>query len=410
MHRVAGFVWRWRWLIAAAIAVALPAGYYIMRQGEEARVAKILSQGEQALAARDYSTAREYLISYLAARPNDPQAQLLAARTARHLKLYDEAEQALRKCREAGGDPEAIDTEYTLLAVVRGNFAPVSELRSRVAEKDDELSLVILEVLIQHDLDLYRLRDAQQGFTLYLARKPDDLYALLGRGRLWEHLLSFADAVTDYRLAVSIYPENERARRWLAAALLVVGTPSEALEHYEWLEKRAPDGPGVRVGLAKCHRQLGHPDKALALLDGVLLVSPNDAEALWERGQMEIDRGRPADAESWLRRADKAAPFDRRIVFSLFSCLQSLGRDDADTVKKRVDQIDADLRRIEQIRQKVMSNPGDVALRCEGGKLFLRHGEREEGMRWLQLALQFDSNCEEARQTLAEARATTPKK
>ena len=142
----------------------------------------------------------------------------------------------------------------------------------------------------------------------------------------------------------------------------------------------------------------------------MLRASSKDAEALWERGQLEIDRGRTADAEPWLRRAHQAAPFDRRIAFSLFSCLQSLDRSDAQDVKKRVDQIDADLRRLDQIRQRVMTNPTDVALRCEGAKLLLQNGEREAGMRWLQLALQFDPKCDEARRALAEARNSEPKK
>jgi tetratricopeptide (TPR) repeat protein len=408
MHRVVAFLWRWRWLLAAGCIVAVSAGYYWTWRSENAHLADLLARIDRAVTAREYNTAREDLKIYLEARPKDAHAQLLSARVARKLKLYDEAEESLRKCREAGGNAEAIDTEYALLAVARGDLAPVPELRARVAEKDDELSLVILEVLIQHDLDLYRLRAAQQGFNLYLERKPEDFHALIGRGRLWESFLSYSDAANDYRRAVAVEPDNERARRWLAEALVNAGTPSEALEHFQWLEQRVRNDAAVKVGLAKCHRQLGRPDKARELLEAALAATPENAEALWERGQLEIDRARPADAEPWLRRADKAAPFDRRIAFSLFNCLQALGRADAADVKKRVDQIDADLHRLEQIRQRVMANPTDVALRCEGGKLFLRNGERGEGIRWLQLALQFDPNCEEARRALAEAQ--TPKK
>ena len=194
MQRVVGFVWRWRWLLTAAMVVGISAAYYMRWRNEESRIAGWLALAEQALAAREYSSAREHLNSYLHARPKDARARLLAARVARRLHLYDEAADTLRKCQEAGGDGEAIETEFALAAVERGNATEVSSLRARVAEKDDELSLVILEVLIQHDLDLDQLRNAQQGYNLYLARKPDDLYALLGRGQLWERFLSFADA------------------------------------------------------------------------------------------------------------------------------------------------------------------------------------------------------------------------
>ena len=198
MRRVMELVMRWRWLLAALVVVALCAVYFFMWRSEQARVDGLLAQGEQALAVREYATAREHLSAYLEARPDDARARLLSARVARRLRNYEEAAETLRKCRDQGGDRDAIDVEYALIAVDRGDATPVPALRARVAEKDDELSLVILESLIQYDIDQYRLRDAQQGFNLYLTRKPDDL-ALVGRGVLWERLLSFADAVVDYR-------------------------------------------------------------------------------------------------------------------------------------------------------------------------------------------------------------------
>ena len=177
-----------------------------------------------------------------------------------------------------------------------------------MAEKDDELSLAVLEVLIQHDLDMYHLREALQGFNVYLVRRPDDLYALLGRGVVWERFLSFADAVVDYRRAVAAHPESDRARRRLAAALLIAGTPSEALEQYQRLAEKFPTDATIKLGLAKCHRQLNRPEEARVLLDEILTggleslnSTPAYAEVFWERGQIEMDRGRPAEAESWLR-------------------------------------------------------------------------------------------------------------
>ena len=50
-----------------------------------------------------------------------------------------------------------------------------------------------------------------------------------------------------------------------------------------------------------------------------------------------------------------------------------------------------------------MQKPGDASLRCEGGLLFLRNGERAEGIRWLQLALRLDPAYQPARKALTEA-------
>jgi tetratricopeptide (TPR) repeat protein len=370
--------------------------------------AGLLRQGEEALAAREYAKARQHLTRYLEHRPRDVHARLLAARAARRSGEYDEASSQLHRCLAEGGPAETVAVEYALLAVQQGEEGPVAGLRQRALE-DDELSLVILEVLIQHDIDSHVLRLALDELTRYLSRRPDDLQARLGRARVWERFQSYADALEDYRAAVATHPDSERARLKLAETLLIVGTPAEALEHYQWLAERWPNRPELRLGLARCQRRLGNDAEAQQMLDSLLADEPNNGPALWERGQMALEQRRPAEAEPWLRRAVQSRPYDRHISYSLYSCLLELGRrEEAETVKARVAQMDADLRRIDQLSQEIIKRPNDADLRCEGGLLFLRNGERDVGLRWLQMALRLDPRCEAARAALAEAHSRLP--
>ena len=267
------------------------------------------------------------------------------------------------------------------------------------------MSLAVLEVLIQHDLDMYHLREALQGFNVYLARRPDDLYALLGRGVVWERFLSFADAVVDYRRAVAVHPESDRARRRLAAALLIAGTPSEALEQYQrWrkssrLTRRSSSDWQNAIVNSIGRKKLACSSTA----SWHRLWITSNLPRLTRRSSGSADRSRWTAADRPKRnrgceRTDKAAPFDRRIVFSLFNCLQALEkRAEAEAVNRRIEQIDADLRRLEVVRQRVMSRPKDIDSRIEGAKIFLRNGERDEGIRWLELALRFDPSRDDAR-------------
>jgi tetratricopeptide (TPR) repeat protein len=391
----------WSFVLLLLALVTLAAGGYAGWRWWTGR--QILRQAEEALAGHEYGKAREQLARCLALRPGDGRALLLAARAARRLRQYDEASAYLRRCRQAGVPAEAIAVEYALLDVQQGEDGPVPALRER-ARADDELALQVLEVLIQYDLDTTRLRQAQQDLTAYLARRPDDLHALLGRGAVWERLLSFADAREDYRKAVAAHPDSERARLRLADTLLISGTPAEALEQYQWLAARWPERPEVRLGLARCRRQLGDPEEARRLLDDLLAESPEHGQALWERGQLELEAGRPAEAEPWLQRAVHALPFDRRVAYTLSRCLLELKRrEEAEALNARVAQLDADVRRLGEVQQEVMKRPDDAALRCEGGLIFLRNGERREGIRWLQMALRLDPRCEAARSALAQA-------
>jgi tetratricopeptide (TPR) repeat protein len=385
-------------LLGTFIAVLIGvAGYALW---ERRKTDRLLIEGEQALAAREYAHARELFERYLAERPTDTRARLLAARSARGARAYREAREHLKRCRADGGEAEPIAIEELLIDVELGNTGPIPALRERAA-RDDDLALVILEVLIQHDLNTYQLTAARDGFTRYLARRPDDLHALLGRGFVWERFLSFADALEDYRKAVAAHPNSDRARLKLAETLLLAGTPDEALTHFRWLAERGPERPPVRLGLARCYRRLAQPEEAVKLLDGLLAEFPNHGETLWERGELELEQGRAATAEPLLRKAAAQRPFDRRVQYAMYRCLLRLARSaEAETFNARVKQLDADLVRMGVLRNEVIKRPDDASLRCEGGLLFLRNGEREEGLRWLQMALRLDPTCEPARAAL----------
>ena len=371
---------------------------------------QFLRQGEEALAARTFSKAKEHLAQYLSYRPDDTRGRLLAARTARRLREYDDALDHLRRCRKDGGDAEAITVEYALINLQRGTEGPDEALRRRALEQD-ELALVILEALIQFDIDTYQLRQAQRDLDLYLSRRPDDLHALLGRGYVWERFLDFADALADYQKAVAAHPRDDRARLRLADTLLIAGTPQEALEQYQHLAQRWPEKFEVRFGLARCWRRLGQIDEARRELDALLNDGPENGELFWERGLLALDQSRPQEAEATLRRAVNLRPHDRRICYSLSRCLLQLGRtEEAQTWSTRADQLDADVRRLHQVCEEVMQRPNDASLRCEGGLLFLHNGEEREGLRWLRLALRLDPNCSAARQALAAAEAAQPRR
>ena len=389
-------------LLAVTLSALTIAGaiYWSRRQ---ARL--FLDDVEQMQEARDYPAAREKIDSFLRERPNDPRALLLSARNARKTKDYYNARELLRASKEHGGDSEAIDIEEALIDVQRGEDRSIEWLRAR-SRSGDSHALAILEVLIQHDLDTYQLWLALDGLNLFLEQRPNDLQALMGRARVWERFLYFKDALADYQRAVEAHPDNEVARLKLADTLLLVGTPAEALQQYRWLEGRFPDKTEVRLGLARCLRQIGETARARGILNSLIQSPPENGEALWELGQMALEDGKPGEAEPLLRRAAKALPYDRRVIFSLQQCLADLKKDaEAAVMNARVQKIDADIRRLDQVRQEVMKKPDDPALRVEGGLLFLRNGERREGVRWLRHALKVNPGHRPAIEALREAEA-----
>jgi Tfp pilus assembly protein PilF len=365
------------------------------------RTESVLRAAEQALERHDYDEARQLLTEYLAARPSQGRGHFLAARAARRARRYDEAEEHLRTCQRLTFDPGAVFLERVLADVQRGNLRAETQLRARVAANDPHTA-AILEVLIEEYVRGYRLGLALDALKLYLEKKPGDLLALLGRAHVYERLLYFAEATDDYRRAVALYPDNDTARLRFAENLLIVGPPSEALEQFETLRRRHGDTPAVLLGLAKSHRQLGQTDEARGLLDTLLKDQPRDAPALAEKGKVALEQGQVEEAESVLRRAAELAPHDREPHNNLAVALRRQGRrEEAEKELARADEIDADLRRLDRVTKAVMKAPGNAALRCEGGVLFLRNGEAQEGIRWLTFALQLDPRCVAAHRALA---------
>jgi Flp pilus assembly protein TadD len=385
-------------LAAAVVALAAAGGgaaWYF-------RAEPHLAAAEQALDRRDSAAARRELDAYLRAWPDCGRAHLLAARAARRLHLYDEAEDHLRACDRLRWDPQAVALERVLADVQHGDLRAERFLWDRV-EAGGPDAPEILEVLTQYYLDDYQLMRAKDCLDSYLRLRPDDLHALLGRAFIWERLLYFADAAKDYRRAVEVHPEDDTARLRLAKNLLITGEPAEALTHFEQLRGRHPDDPEVRLGLARCRRRLGDLDEAQQLLGGLLAERPDDAAALAERGLVALNRNRPAEAEDFLRKAVAREPHNREANYNLYQSLLRQGKDDEAAERlAAVGRLDADLARLDQVTKAVIAAPGDAGLRLEGGRLFLRNGQEEEGVRWLELAVRLDPALRPAHQELAD--------
>jgi Flp pilus assembly protein TadD len=264
-------------------------------------------------------------------------------------------------------------------------------------------SVLILEALAQGYLKNYDLMRAIDCLTLLLSKDPENVQALIWRGDAFERTRLMDKAIEDYRKAVDFDAENEDALRLLAMFLINSHHAVDAVAHFEKLHERLPGDPGIVLGLAQCKHELGQTEEALQLLDLVLAANPRDPKALAERGQLALNRGDFDVAESSLRKAADLGPFEREIVFSFVLCLEHQGKDEeAKKWHARLDQIEADLDRMKDVMTRIRASPKDPALRLEAGKLLIQNGQDQEGLRWLDSALQQDPTHRATRDFLAQ--------
>ncbi len=346
--------------------------------------------------------ARRHLGRCLKVWPNGVETRLLAARAARLAGAYDEAERHLQVCEQAGGDTPALRLELQLLQAQQGDLSPPLEslLWGRIAEDHPQTTL-IFEALALGYLYVYRLGEAYDCLTQWLAREPNQPQALYLRGLVREGLQQLSQAGADYRRAVELAPEHYFARKRLAEYQLFSHQANEAAEHFERLLQEEPDSPELRFGLARCRREQGDHEAAREILDRLLDEQKPRFAWLMERARLAQAETDHAAAEKWFRRAHEHDPHDPDVCYALAACLSRRGqKEEARRLRQRGKEIERDLEQLRHLHEQIGKRPGDAELRYQAGLICLRNGQKEEGRRWLLSAVRLAPGHEGARRAL----------
>src|SRR5439155_322709 len=177
-----------------------------------------------------------------------------------------------------------IKLEYDLQQVQRGYL--LSSLENHLwayVKVNHPDSVEILDALARGYMHSVRLERACATFDELLKRRPDDVQALLLRGRLRLHKSNLQEAAADFRRILDeLDPNNDEARRNLAKILVDFSQFPEAFPLYQGLAKQHPDDPEVaalRCELGKLMLSIGSDREGLILLRGALDVDPADQDA-----------------------------------------------------------------------------------------------------------------------------------
>jgi tetratricopeptide (TPR) repeat protein len=363
-----------------------------------------LRQGRSELEHSHPEEARRHLIACLRFWPHDVTAHLLAARAARQLEDYDEAEEHLRQAQHEQQQPsEEVLLEWALHRATLGDLELTESYLLPLTDEDSEVAFLAYEALAQGYQRTYRLSQVRLLLDLWLKRRPDDVRALLLRGRLWKQTDGWLQAMPDYRRVLELDPEREEAQRGLASCLTEIAYWNEAVPYLEELHQRHPADLEVRVNLARCWGQLGRKQQAQQMLQAVLEERPEHPLALHCLGEIFLQGQQPAEAEIWLRRAIRAAPHDYKAHWFLYRALQQQGKTaEAERQLDRTERLELRLQRLHKIaHQELGARSHDAVVQAELGVLLLDLGFEEAGRNWLLSALRRDPQCRPAQEALA---------
>jgi tetratricopeptide (TPR) repeat protein len=360
-------------------------------------------EAEAAFQRHDLTSAAAHLDRHLDRRPGDAAAWLLAARTARRLGRYPDAERCLTRCQQLGGVTDATRLEWDLLRVQQGNLGDVHTRLRMTVPPDHPDAPLVLEALARGYLACDRLRDVLEACDLWVSRQPEHPWPYLWRGGVYERLANFHEAMADYKKALEYAPEDREARLSLGGLLARGRQPAAAVEQFEYLLERSPDDEEALLGLASCRIEQGRPEDALPLLDRVLSSNRDQARGLFLRGKAALQQRDAAGAERWLARAVKQAPDDPEALHQLTLALRAQGKQaEAAKLTHGLTALRQDLDRLNSLTRAVARAPDDARLRHDAGVIALRIGRLDEGVRWLQSALRARGDHRPTHAALAE--------
>ncbi len=131
---------------------------------------------------------------------------------------------------------------------------------------------------------------AKAAFSRYLDLIQTNPQGYINRGAVNLKLNLFSDAIADYRQAVHLSPGNTNVLIWLANAYDTAGKSDHAMQTYQEAIDTDPDNPMVYYERGLAFEKQDRFTEALKDFEQVLLLNPQDENALIMKRKMLIAR------------------------------------------------------------------------------------------------------------------------
>jgi len=279
----------------------------------------------QTILHQDPGNMRAHMdLGYLARRRGDHGAALSHFTIARDADPTNAGAsiEAAAELIELGRPAEAECIYKSVLAEVPGHARTLVELGKLTRRRGDRgAALALFETAAREDpgcasalveiadelSDRARYDEAESKLRAVLARLPDDIWALMGLGRLARKRGDHASALTFFEQAAAVDLRLDAATIEIASTLRELGRLDEARRMIEGLIARAPDNTGALMHRGYIERQSGAEEVALATFGEAHRRNPCDPQPLIDMALSHRALGDPAAS---LRRLHQALAID----------------------------------------------------------------------------------------------------
>src|SRR5262249_24913027 len=136
----------------------------------------------------------------------------------------------------------------------------------------------------------------------------------------------------------------------------------------------------------------------------VLSKHPRYGQALAVRAQLALLEGDYAGGEQFCKRSLDNAPMNYQVLYDLYRCLQSQGKDaEAKETFAKLNKVEKEVKRLNEIVSiELGKDPNNPDLHYELATLYFRLGNESEAVHWLERTLKVDPQYGPAQNGLAE--------
>ncbi|MDQ6981912.1 MAG: tetratricopeptide repeat protein, partial [Mariprofundus sp.] len=189
-----------------------------------------------------------------------------------------------------------------------------------------------LRGVLARDCDQCEQAESHFCKAIEAAPKRGDFVAALAG--LYLSVGEYKQAVPLYRQALALDSHDINVRIGLAGALVCLSQYDEAIELLEGARKQRPGDLNIRMGLFQACHDSGRIVRAREHLNAILKRDPENAQAFYSLGLLDIENGTLAEGEKEIRQAIACEP-DYTEACTVLADLQRFDHENDDALAMR---------------------------------------------------------------------------
>ena len=209
--------------------------------------------------------------------------------------------------------------------------AQSSRTKQQVPSRQQKLANPLNDLLdeAQRNIDANNFDAALAPLQKFIAERPEVAFAHFQLGYAYTALKRGDDARDEYERAIALDPKMPEAYLNLGILLLDKQEYAAAVVPLSKAVELLPAQSRPRSLLALAQERSGDQEGAARSFEGVLHLDPNDAAANYYLGELDLRRGKPAEAETKFRHLLEIRPDGPEALQGLAQSLEAQNRPEA---------------------------------------------------------------------------------